>query len=161
MICSHMIRLQAITNTKHCCPSSFLKPMLILIFKELKTIRNGTTPLFVACQNGYTNTVALLLEANANPNLQRTRDNLQWHNTSLCWMVTLTLLPSFFKPMLILIFSRDGRIPKSQSKSLFSRHVDKTPSTLEGGTDIIKLFLEANANPDYFEKLDYFVHDWM
>ena len=31
---------------------------------------------------------------------------------------------------------------------------------LEGGTDIIKLFLEANANPDYFEKLDYFVHDY-
>ena len=62
--------------------------MLILIFKKTLV----ATPLYIASQNGHIDTVALLLKADANPNLQERRSLAQHLSALLVRTVTLTQL---------------------------------------------------------------------
>ena len=109
--------------------------MLILIFKKT----SGCTPLYIASQNGHTDTVALLLKANANPNLQEKAD-------SGCTPLYIASQNGHTDTVSLLLKANAN--PNLQADS------GCTPlyvASHNGHTDTVALLLKANANPNLQE----------
>ena len=125
---------------------------------------NGTTPLFVASEEGHTEVVSLLLKANADPNIQTEKGasplfiaSQEGHTEIVSLLLKANADPNIQiedGPTPLFIASQEGHtevvslLLKTNANLQIDDPAPLCVASLKGHTEVVSLLLKANADPN-------------